>query len=320
MSKNFATSTVATAPTPAASGTSLVVAAGTGSRFFAGPASVYPAGSTPTPANAEVVNITAVSTDTLTITRQAESSSARTIVAGDVIQQGVTAGMWDGLSAVSSVVGQTGAVTGAQILADTTVAAALAAKADAITFTDKGAWAATTVYVIGDVVTSGGLRYLCRTAHTSGGSFAVGTNWVAVDLDLSATYAPIASPTFTGTPAGPTAAPGTSTTQLATTAFVQAASSSWVFQAKTANYTAASGEFVLANAAAGGFTVTLPASPATGRSVRVKKTDGTTNVVTVVGQGGTTIDGDANATLIAKGYGGEFVFDGTNWQIGGVTQ
>lgn len=35
--------------------------------------------------------------------------------------------------------------------------------------------------------------------------------------------APIASPTFTGTPAAPTAAPGTNTTQLASTAFVKAA-------------------------------------------------------------------------------------------------
>jgi hypothetical protein len=35
--------------------------------------------------------------------------------------------------------------------------------------------------------------------------------------------APLASPTFTGTPAAPTATPGTNTTQLATTAFVQAA-------------------------------------------------------------------------------------------------
>ena len=35
--------------------------------------------------------------------------------------------------------------------------------------------------------------------------------------------APLASPTFTGTPAAPTAAPGTNTTQIATTAFVQAA-------------------------------------------------------------------------------------------------
>ena len=38
-----------------------------------------------------------------------------------------------------------------------------------------------------------------------------------------ATKADLASPTFTGTPAAPTASGGTSTTQLATTAFVQAA-------------------------------------------------------------------------------------------------
>jgi hypothetical protein len=41
-------------------------------------------------------------------------------------------------------------------------------------------------------------------------------------LDLSA-YAPLASPTFTGTPAVPTAAPGTNTTQASSTAFVKAA-------------------------------------------------------------------------------------------------
>lgn len=39
----------------------------------------------------------------------------------------------------------------------------------------------------------------------------------------STTYAPIASPTFTGVPAAPTASAGTNTTQVATTAFVKAA-------------------------------------------------------------------------------------------------
>lgn len=39
----------------------------------------------------------------------------------------------------------------------------------------------------------------------------------------AALAAPLASPTFTGTPAAPTAAPGTNTTQLANTAFVAAA-------------------------------------------------------------------------------------------------
>lgn len=40
---------------------------------------------------------------------------------------------------------------------------------------------------------------------------------------LACGVAPLASPAFTGTPTAPTAAPGTNTTQLATTAFVQAA-------------------------------------------------------------------------------------------------
>lgn len=40
---------------------------------------------------------------------------------------------------------------------------------------------------------------------------------------LDSLKAPIASPTFTGTPAAPTAAAGTNTTQLSTTAFVTAA-------------------------------------------------------------------------------------------------
>jgi hypothetical protein len=44
----------------------------------------------------------------------------------------------------------------------------------------------------------------------------------SLTTDLAA-KAPLASPTFTGTPAAPTAATGTSTTQVATTAFVQAA-------------------------------------------------------------------------------------------------
>ena len=43
-----------------------------------------------------------------------------------------------------------------------------------------------------------------------------------VPLSDIATKAPLASPTFTGTPAAPTASQGTNTTQLATTAYVQA--------------------------------------------------------------------------------------------------
>lgn len=91
--KNFAYSTVATAPSPATSGTSLVVASGEGTRFPAVPfnAVVWPLGQLPTPANAEVVRVTNISTDTFTITRATESSVARSVIIGDQIAAAVTA-------------------------------------------------------------------------------------------------------------------------------------------------------------------------------------------------------------------------------------
>lgn len=50
---------------------------------------------------------------------------------------------------------------------------------------------------------------------------SVSTGWLNLLSFLGG--APIASPTFTGTPAAPTASAGTNTTQIATTAFIQAA-------------------------------------------------------------------------------------------------
>lgn len=89
---------------------------------------------------------------------------------------------------------------------------------------------------------------------------------------------------------------------------------------KTATYTAAASELVLANAATAGFTVTLPSAPATGALVTVKKTDGTANVVTVLPAGGGTIDGDPNATIVSPKYGAVFEHTGSNvWQIVAVT-
>lgn len=90
---NFAYSTVATAPSPATSGTSLVVASGDGTKFATTPpfnAVVWPAGAQPSSSNAEIVRITNRSTDTLTITRTQESTSARTIVVGDQIAVTIT--------------------------------------------------------------------------------------------------------------------------------------------------------------------------------------------------------------------------------------
>ncbi len=89
---NFAYSAVATAPSPATSGTSLDVTAGQGALFPAVPfnATIWPAGVQPLSTNAEIVRVTARTTDTLTITRAQESSSARTVVVGDQIAAGIT--------------------------------------------------------------------------------------------------------------------------------------------------------------------------------------------------------------------------------------
>lgn len=91
--KNFAYSTVATAPSPATSGTSLIVAAADGAKFPAAPfnVTIWPSGSQPTSTNAEIARVTAISTDTLTIVRAQESSSARTVVVGDQIAATITA-------------------------------------------------------------------------------------------------------------------------------------------------------------------------------------------------------------------------------------
>jgi len=82
--KDLATSLVATAPSPAASGTSLVVTTNQGSRFPAVPfdAIVHPADQLPTVATAERVLVTALTGDTMTIDRAEGITSAQDIDVG----------------------------------------------------------------------------------------------------------------------------------------------------------------------------------------------------------------------------------------------
>lgn len=90
---NFAYSTILTAPSPATSGTSTAVQSGDGLKFPAVSfnALVWPAGVNPLASNAEIVRVTNIATDTFTIVRTQESTSARTIVVGDQIAAGITA-------------------------------------------------------------------------------------------------------------------------------------------------------------------------------------------------------------------------------------
>ena len=80
---------------------------------------------------------------------------------------------------------------------------------------------------------------------------------------------------------------------------------------KSTTYTAASGDFVLANATSAAFTVTSPAAT-TGGIVSVKKTDSSTNSVTFSPASG-TVDGASTFVLTNQYDAFRFVSDGTNW-------
>jgi hypothetical protein len=125
----------------------------------------------------------------------------------------------------------------------------------------KGQWVTATSYKVGDLVFQAGSTYMCKVDHVSNvfatdltavkwelfsqqGAAGPGSgdvNGPAASVDnrvalfdgitgkllkdsgvLLAALALLAGPTFTGVPSAPTAAPGTNTTQLATTAFAEA--------------------------------------------------------------------------------------------------
>lgn len=197
---NLSLSTVATAPSPAGSGTTLTVAAGHGARFpstFPYRCTVWPTGTTPDPTNAEIVRVTARTTDTLTIVRTVEavggSSSARSIVVGDNIALTVTAGNLqdvegaltliparrvvkyssDGLAL--QVLSDTGTVTGTYTFAGLGAATARTAIQAAINECDPGFPSTTTVptasggtFVNRGAVALGPGRYVIDTTLTVG--------------------------------------------------------------------------------------------------------------------------------------------------------
>lgn len=92
--KNFAYSRIATAPSPATSGTSLVITTGEGVLFpatFPFNCVIYPVGEMPLLTNSEIVKVTGITGDTFTIVRQQEETSARTVVIGDRIAATISA-------------------------------------------------------------------------------------------------------------------------------------------------------------------------------------------------------------------------------------
>lgn len=172
----------------------------------------------------EVVEVTVKVGTTFTITRAFDGTTAQAHALGAVVRHAAIAGDFTDLQAADTSEASTRAAD------DTTLAGLITTEAGARASADS-AHAALTTTAHGGIVASTDPRLTdARTptahaaTHASAGSDPVTlaqsqvTSLVA-DLAL---LAPLASPTFTGTPAAPTAAPGTNTTQLATTAFVLA--------------------------------------------------------------------------------------------------
>jgi hypothetical protein len=119
---NFAYSSVATAPSPATSGLSLVLATGDGAKFPASGAfnvTVWATSAQPTTANAEIVRVASRSGDTFTLAARAQETAfggpaARTIVVGDQVALTETAKTLQDIEATAFPVVQTTTSTGTQ--------------------------------------------------------------------------------------------------------------------------------------------------------------------------------------------------------------
>lgn len=172
------------------------------------------------------------------------------------------------------------------------------------------------------------------------------TNEVNTRTSEDALKAPLDSPTFTGTPAAPTATTGTNTTQLATTAFVNSTAfntalpsqtgnsgkyvttngtdASWAalsvtqdWIVKTTTYTAVNGDRIAADTTGGAFTITLPATPSTGHYVEFTDGAGTwaTNALTIARNGSTIMGLSEDMTASTNNDSFGLVYNGSTWRF-----
>jgi len=200
--KNFSYSLVATAPSPATSGTSLVVTAGQGSYFPATPfdATIWPSGVQPTNTNAEIVRVTNVSTDTFTITRAQYGTTAQSIAVGYQIAQTVDANLLNQLAPLSGAT-FTGNVTAPAHIASGLTGATAASRY--VGATTNGAPTSGT-FAVGDfIVDQTSTFWVCTTAGTPG------TWWPLVEAHMvsrsaTATAGPNEVTIFTGSTASQT--------------------------------------------------------------------------------------------------------------------
>lgn len=165
---------------------------------------------------------------------------------------------------------------------------------------------------VGAVTYHGIVPHCHLASHQSAGGQLSSSD---ITTALGFTPAALDSPSFTGTPTAPTASFGTNTTQLATTAFVQAAGQVGIraIATKVSAYTLTSTDYtILGDATSAAFILSLPASPAIGQMYHLKKIDASANSITISGNG-KNIDGASSIVLAAQWQSWSLHFDGTAW-------
>lgn len=147
--QNLALATVVIAPSPSLSGTTLIVNSGA---LLPNPAgigyncTVYPAGVTPTAANAEIVRVTAIVGDILTITRAQEGTTAKAIASGWSIANTITVkvitdienAISSGGSGILSVSAGTLAITNSEVIFSNSNGVSFGASSNIITASFSG--------------------------------------------------------------------------------------------------------------------------------------------------------------------------------------
>jgi hypothetical protein len=135
---------------------------------------------------------------------------------------------------------------------------------------------------------------------------------------IASIFAPMASPTFTGTPAAPTAPQGTATTQVATTAFVlNAVQPSGVLVSSAAAYTMQKSDavVVIRKVVGSATAITLPVTPVSWAPYVIKDGGGDAATNNIVVSGSLPIDGKAEFVIDQPYESVTLVFNGVDWSV-----
>jgi hypothetical protein len=197
--KNFAVTTVSTAPSPATSGTSITVA--DASVFPATPfnVTICPVDAIPTQTNAEIARVTAIVGNVLTVTRAQESSSARTIIVGDLIAATITVKVVTDIeNAIPSTAGLLSAVNVSAGATSQNLSALTFSDSNGVSFGLNGSVLTATVatnyqsqgaYLTTAARSQDSSQYAGTNGAITGGSITVNTAGVSVNLPAYLTTA-----------------------------------------------------------------------------------------------------------------------------------